>query len=292
MSSYGPSLPPHLAKKRDEQEESDSEHKKEEQESMVGPALPPHLIKKRQQQQEQQEEEQEEPQVEDRLGPQDDDEESDDDDDEVIGPMPPKPGEAASSSASADFEARARMMRDKIEEANRPKEHKRETWMLELPEENSKNFGLGPRQFSKSTKDKGKRDHTWTMTPEQRAKRSKQGDDEGEEEVGAKGQDEDVLAYLASLKRDQEMDKVSKELRKKRGEETLMELHDKKLKKKRKEEEEERKKKGKEKEVERRPFDRDLDLQANRFDNAQKELMLKKARQLNDKFSQGATKFL
>lgn len=88
------------------------------------------------------------------------------------------------------------------------------------------------------------------------------------------------------------MEEVAKELRRKRGEESLMELHDKKLKKKRKKEEKERKKKGESGPKERRPFDRDVDLQANRFDEAQKKQMLKRAGQLNDKFSQGATKFL
>ena len=43
---------------------------------------------------------------------------------------------------------------------------------------------------------------------------------------------------------------------------------------------------------ERRPFDRDIDLQANRFDNAAKEAMLKRARQMDDRFSSGASKYL
>ena len=67
-----------------------------------------------------------------------------------------------------------------------------------------------------------------------------------------------VLAYMASLARDTQMDKVSDELKKKRGSDSLMELHEKKLKKK------EKKDKEKNKPQERRPFDRDVDLQANR----------------------------
>ena len=43
---------------------------------------------------------------------------------------------------------------------------------------------------------------------------------------------------------------------------------------------------------ERRPFDRDIDLQANRFDEAAKKAMLKKARKLNDNFSSGQQKYL
>jgi hypothetical protein len=43
---------------------------------------------------------------------------------------------------------------------------------------------------------------------------------------------------------------------------------------------------------ERRPFDRDVDLQTNRFDEAQKKAILKKAQLLNDRFASGQSKFL
>ena len=66
---------------------------------------------------------------------------------------------------------------------------------------------------------------------------------------------------------------------------SLMELHQKKLNKKKRKEEKERKKIGKP--VERRPFDRDVDLQANRFDAARKKSIVMKARELNDRFSRG-----
>ena len=85
------------------------------------------------------------------------------------------------------------------------------------------------------------------------------------------------------------MEKVSNELRQKRGLDSLQDLHAKKLKKARTEEEE---KAGTSAAPERRTFDRDVDLQANRFDNAQKELMIKKARELNDRFAKGSNKFL
>lgn len=77
-------------------------------------------------------------------------------------------------------------MREKIEEGKRPKEQKRETWMLEMPEEKAKNFGLGPRQFSKGKGDKGQRDKTWTETPEQRQKRERglnEEEDEGKNKL-------------------------------------------------------------------------------------------------------------
>lgn len=43
---------------------------------------------------------------------------------------------------------------------------------------------------------------------------------------------------------------------------------------------------------ERRPFDRSVDLQTNRFDEAQKKVILKKAQLLNDRFASGQSKFL
>ena len=93
---------------------------------------------------------------------------------------------------------------------------------------------------------------------------------------------------MASLKRDQEMETVANELKKKRGTESLVEIHDKEKTK--------RKKKeiavGNRRKDERRAFDRDIDLQANRFDEAAKKAMLKNARKLNDKFSSGNHKYL
>lgn len=86
---------------------------------------------------------------------------------------------------------------------------------------------------------------------------------------------------MANLQRDKEMERISNELNQKRGSESLMDRHTKKVKKEKSKKPEER-----------RPFDRDLDLQVNRFDDAQKAAMLKKAGQLNDRFSRGGQKFL
>lgn len=56
-----------------------------------------------------------------------------------------------------------------------------------------------------------------------------------------------------------------------------MSLHTKKMKEKAKEKADQP--------VERRPFDRDADLQVNRFDDAQKQRLLKKSQELNTRFS-------
>lgn len=56
-----------------------------------------------------------------------------------------------------------------------------------------------------------------------------------------------------------------------------MSMHTKKMKEKAKEKAD--------KPAERRPFDRDADLQVNRFDEAQKQRLLKKSQELNTRFS-------
>ena len=271
-AAYGPALPPHLRQGRDQERGEDDE----EEQEVLGPRPPPGYSREAKA-----------------------DSESDDDDGAVIGPLPPKPGEgpaaSSSSSAAADVERRSRKMLDKIEGRGAAPEPKRETWMLELPAEKAKNFGLGPRQFSRASgaaESSGKKREArqaWAETPEMRAKRERGEaveDEAGDEGGNEQAEDKDVLEYLASLKRDEEMEKVTKELREKRGTESLMEKHSKKLNKKTKKEKESGKTK------ERRPFDRDIDLQANRFDNAAKEAMLKRARQLDNRFSSGSSKYL
>ena len=97
---------------------------------------------------------------------------------------------------------------------------------------------------------------------------------------------------MAGLKRDQEMEVVANELKKKRGLDSLVELHEKEKVKKHKKEKRSKKSSSVNGIPERRPFDRDLDLQANRFDEAAKKRMLKNAGKLNDKFSSGNQKYL
>lgn len=316
--SYGPSLPPHLQKKK--AESSDEEEETEQQ--VVGPALPPRTSKKRKSS--------EDVDADSALGPklppgfckksrreseEDDDSspllgpalppgmkkgeekeqvEEEEDDEGMIGPLPPQPGGSgdgltSQDVAAKDFEARSQRMRDRIEGKDKPAEPKRESWMTVLPPEMTKNFGLGPRQFSRSKAEPKNKDRSmWTDTPEMKAKRAR-GEEVPEESTSKDpSQDKDVLDYLASLKRDEEMERISEDLREKRGKESLMEKHEKKMRKKAKKEA----KKAAEAPKERRAFDRDVDLQANHFDEARKKAMLKKSQQLDNRFSRGASKFL
>ena len=106
----------------------------------------------------------------------------------MIGPQPPKPGEEISpeEAIKKNIEARAQKMEDKLLGRNQNAEPKRETWMTELPQTVSKNFGLGPRQFSRSTNAKTKQDKTWTQTPNEIAA------GEGSEDAPNPEQDEEV----------------------------------------------------------------------------------------------------
>merc|ERR1711963_1125297 len=98
--------------------------------------------------------------------------------------------------------------------------------------------------------------------------------------------------------RDQQLQQQVEEYNEKKRPKSLLEMHAKKQKKKKKKEKKEKKKKKergeKEEKVTRRPFDRDTDLQANRFDDAQRKSLIKKSQVFNTGFTQGATtsKFL
>ena len=242
-----PPPPPHAA---EDESESDDDY---------GPSLPPHLQHNPQQNSVQQE-----------------DESSDED---FVGPKVSEITTSVDRAAVAqELEMRAKRMRDKLEGGDQA-EVKRETWMLELPEEKANRFGLGARQFSrKGVTERGGNKSAWTDTPEEKARKLREGDDGTEEPESS--------ADVAARMRDERMEKVSKDLKQKRGGDTLMDLHEKKLKK-------EKKKKDESGESsERRPFDRDIDLKANVFDEAMKKNMLKAAAKIDNRFSSGSQKFL
>lgn len=295
MSQIGPMLPPHLAKKRQEDSDSDSsddgygpqlpsvacrgpapsvgpamapsgagDDTSSDSDDGYGPALPPQFRQNS---------------GDGRVveTQQKDDESESDSDGEVIGPtMQEKTGEMSREDIAREFEMRSKKMKDRLEGKD-VKEVQRESWMLELPEEKANSFGLGPRQFSrKGLPEKGKDRSMWTDSPAEKERKIREGvtEEEAAEE-----------APMVNF-RDVEMEKVAQELRQKRGADSLMEMHEKKMQKKKKED-------IASGEVgERRPFDRDIDLQANRFDDAVKKNMLKSAAKINDRFSSGNQKFL
>ncbi|CAL8404059.1 unnamed protein product [Boreogadus saida] len=253
---FGPALPPGFKKQQASPERP----------SVLGPALPPGF----------------------RRAASDDEDDGDSDDgipgpalppgytaerssgeeeEDVIGPMPARG--PVDDSVLRDIERRAQKMKDKLTGNEAPEVVARETWMTELPPE-LQHIGLGleARTFKKKAgPEKGDRS-MWTDTPAER-ERKLQERLEGKEKVK-----EDAPKMS---RKDLEMaEKVSKYNDKKRSE-SLMTLHSKKQKK-------EALTKVKEP-VERKAFDRDADLQVNRFDEAQKERLLKKSQELNTKFS-------
>ncbi|NXI46168.1 GPAM1 protein, partial [Galbula dea] len=193
---------------------------------------------------------------------------SSEEEDNLIGPMPAKgPVEA---DVAKDFERRAQRMKEKLASADRgePKQVTRESWMTELPPE-LKSFGFGPRTFKRRADDKSGDRSVWTDTPADRERKAKEREEarkstsKDKEEMGLSGRDKRLVEQVASYNESKRP-------------ESLLDIHQKKLKSKALEE--------KSKPQERRPFDREQDLKVNRFDEAQKQALLRKSRDLNSKF--------
>lgn len=205
---------------------------------------------------------------------------SSDSDTDVVGPMP-APSESCSTYVQKQLDDRALRMKRKLAGEDKipgSGPMKRESWMLELPSEQAADFGLGPRQFRVRTKPELGDRSVWTDTPADRLqKKLLRGD---------KPDADHELEQRTIAARDTEMEHLVEKHSGKRQQESLLEAHQKEMRKKRKKEEEE----GKHKE--RRPFDRSVDLQTNRLDEAQKKVILKKAQLLNDRFASGQSKFL
>ncbi|XP_066260402.1 GPALPP motifs-containing protein 1 isoform X1 [Euwallacea similis] len=259
LQSFGPKLPPHLLNKAAPLAENKTAALSETKEARtIGPALPPHLKKQFENQ-------------DYSIGGSEKSEE-DDDDDESYGPLPP--GMSKNSAVHTALEERALQMRiDNLEPDKQ--EPTRESWMIELPEAKAATFGLGPRQFRKKAAPDMSDRSAWTDIP------GEKGEDKKKEE---KKVDLKAEAERRELeKRDNEFDLLSKK-HKRKSDKSLVELHQAKIKKNNNE--------GASSSRERRPFNRDLDLQVNKFDEAQKKAVLKKAQLLDDRFSSGKAKYL
>ncbi|XP_057660883.1 GPALPP motifs-containing protein 1 [Diorhabda carinulata] len=189
-------------------------------------------------------------------------------DEDVYGPLP-----VGYNQSKAHVELEERALKMKIDMLNPAKasEPIREEWMLELPAAKAANLGLGPRQFrAKEAPDLSDRS-SWTDTPEDRAKKK----EKNKEDVDIR-----KIAELKELnRRDKQQEEIARKC--KRPEESLVDMHRKKMKKKKEDAP-----------GERRPFSREVDLQVNRFDEAQKKAVLKKAQLLDNRFSAGHSKFL
>jgi len=260
---YGPRLPssgcrgPAIQSSSPKAPETANDSDSDDDDDDYGPSLPPHLLQRQQSSQEQQD---------------------DSSDEEFIGPkITERTTESNKEEISQEVELRALRMREKLDGRDN-KEIKRESWMLELPEEKANRFGLGPRQFSrKGVTERGGDRSAWTDSPAEKERKLKEGE-------SGKGAFDNQSAAVRI--RDQKMEEVSNDLKQKRGTDSLMESHEKKLKREKKEKKESGEVAG------RRPFDRDIDLKANQFDQARKKNMLKAAAKIDNRFSTGSQKFL
>ncbi|KAF0291106.1 GPALPP motifs-containing protein 1 [Amphibalanus amphitrite] len=164
--TIGPSLPPSSANRSSSAAAADDASSSDD--DAYGPALPPGFVKRPSG-----------PAVRGPAAPgpavrgptlppgglpaQEDGEE--DEDEDVIGPRPPAESADLGRYAAAEVERRATSMKEKLDAMGRPAELVREEWMLELPPDRAGEFGLGPRQFRKTTPQERGDTSGWTETP-------------------------------------------------------------------------------------------------------------------------------
>lgn len=275
-ASYGPPLPPHLMKNLETKVDSTLPtflEKKESNERLkpkvIGPALPQHLLQSKEQ-------EDIDEALEDEIpAPSSEDSDSDIN---TVGPLP--------GVINTELEERALQIKLGLvsaQQSNNPDNQTgREEWMIELPQvKGVSDLGLTARQFRTKERPDFSDRSEWTDTPGDKERKKK--GVPSEKDLKRQKELDEQRELLAQ--RDAEQERVAKEHKKKhKREKSLMDLHEEKLKKAKKDKANEPK--------ERRPFDRNLDLGANRFDEAQKKSIIKKAQLLDTRFSSGASKFL
>ncbi|KAH8264109.1 hypothetical protein KR038_003000 [Drosophila bunnanda] len=263
--AFGPALPPHLRKDvvlgPIEKQESPS--------TMIGPILPSDFASK----------------TESDLKVN----ESSDDDDlaGTFGPLP--------NANQVQLEERALTLKLAALEGGglgtTTNQEVREEWMLELPDVGLKS-GLAALGNMKRTFYQGKERpdfsdrSSWTKTPQSEAAAAA---------AGPRACSSKEMEKMAQAKyeqqRDDEQERMAKKHKKKhKRDESLVELHQKKLRKEQREKEKELAASGSK--PERRPFSRDVDLKLNKIDKNQTKQIVDKAKILNTKFSRGQAKYL
>jgi len=259
----GPQLPPHLLPSNDDQDQECSSsnygpslppgYKAQNEIKTIGPTLPSHL----------------------KASSTEDDEE--DDDDELVGPMlPPDMKRDCANDVTADFEARAKAMKNKL--TGRDEDDttlKRETWMTELPPEFSKNFGMGPRTFRTKAQDLGDRS-VWTDTPADRERKRQ----EKEKKAVTPSEPPAKKKARGPTAEELQMHESVEEYNQKNRPQSLLDMH--------------RSKNDGEKSNVRKPFDRSRDLSMHRKDPKQVDQLIKGAKNMDERFSTGtySNKFL
>ncbi|KAE8626182.1 hypothetical protein XENTR_v10006541 [Xenopus tropicalis] len=246
---FGPALPPGFKKQSDSPERP-----------VIGPALPPGFRRDLQDEEDS-----------NCTSPSHEKSGESSEDEDIIGPCPASG--PVESSVAEEFDRRAWRMKQKLtsKDDDGPKNPTRESWMTELPPELT-NFGLGPRTFKRRTNEKSGDRSIWTDTPADREKKAKE---KQEAKVSSSTMDDKFPVSERDIRLAEQVSTYNDSKRS----ESLIDLHRKKLKRKAEED--------KNKPQERRAFDRDQDLQVNRFDEAQKKALIRKSKELNTKFSHG-----
>ncbi|XP_055855691.1 uncharacterized protein LOC129918945 [Episyrphus balteatus] len=253
--AFGPALPPHLLAGKT------PENTKEEP-AVIGPSLPAGIVLQTDHESDQKSEDEE-------------------DAEELFGPLPTDcKSFAKMTTAQIKLEERALEMRLAMldPDANKEDINKREEWMLELPDVGLKT-GLASLKRTFHTKERPDFSDrsSWTKTPNS-------SDAPTTSKVTETTKSKAEKKYQEQ--RDAEQEKIAKKLKKKhKRDESLYEIHQKKLKKDKKEKEVNGK-------SERRPFSRDVDLQLNKIDKNQTKKIVDKAKFLDSRFSSGNAKYL
>lgn len=268
----GPSLPPHMLKTKQDNESLDYVSHTSTKRT-YGPNLPGIFTVNNEKLQSD----------DDNDEPKPDDKHSvvcDSEDEILIGPIL----EVDSRKNQTFLELEKRAVELKLAKLNERKEmdvQKREEWMTSLPELRTvADLGVTARQFRTKVHDEIKDRSIWTETPRDREDKEIKRDslDDNMAEMNQK-----KIEKLNCERRDAEQeDMIRKHKKKHKRNESLLKIHQKNMKPKA----------GKETVSERRPFSRDEDLKVNRFDQAMKNSILKKAQLLDTRFSSGQAKFL
>ncbi|XP_069745734.1 GPALPP motifs-containing protein 1 isoform X1 [Narcine bancroftii] len=246
---FGPALPPGFPKREQSPERP-----------FIGPALPPGFRRS------EKETELVAPSSL-RMPPPDEDS----DEEALIGPMPSMG--IVESSVVADIEQRSKRMKEILVSGDMDDAQKqaRETWMTELPPV-LQHIGLGARTFKRRANGESSDRSIWTDTPADRERKAQEMSEA--KESSARDPEPPRLS-----ERDKRLAKEVASYNESTRSESLLDMHSKKLKRKAEAE--------KNRPQERRAFDRDLDLQVHRFDEAQKKALIKKSKELNSRFSHG-----
>ncbi|KAM7359350.1 GPALPP motifs-containing protein 1 [Cochliomyia hominivorax] len=281
--AFGPALPPHLLNK--------SKGLEKEETTVIGPVIPKELILGNLKSQEAQNLSENL-----KLSDTNDSNKSDSEEESLQGSYGPLPvnNEGKMSATQIELEQRALELKmaamDGIS-VPATDTNIREEWMLELPEVGLKS-GLAALNNMKRGFHQGKEKpdfsdrSSWTKTP--------QTANEKQNNSGSKKSQGDLQFQAQALyerQRDAEQEAIAKKLKKKhKREESLVEMHQRKLRKEEKKKAKELKESGAK--PERRPFTRDIDLKLNKIDSNQTKQIVDKAKILNTKFSSGHSKYL